>query len=318
MKNFKLTIAITLGILLFLSCENAEKKDIKNKVDTTTSYNPYDQVGIIHNHGLTFVLSNYAKVSSKLKASNDVLIINCLTSKFMEREVATSNNKRTYESSLGFLDAVTAKQKTTLKNGVPNFENLTSKQEYFIKKFTSILKEESTNSKNVLQKISIIEKEIIESNITAEEQSIPLLFAAVGKNSLQYWESFIEKNKIKPSNLKGSRINWKEVVISDATGAVLGGVRAGYYAGRTGAIVFGPQGIVLSAAAGAILGAISGSAGGALDSWIGSWIKYGKVIDKDSEIKYPDGFPDELKNLTQEEFAELITGLQIPEHKPRP
>lgn len=311
MKNILFLLASILCLFYFSSCEkNAETKTHKHTI--RTSINPFDEVGIIHNKALTFVLSNYSKNYQHLKSTDDALFVNTLTALFIKRQDPSQKSQSmTFHKSFDFLKELTTTTKGGFKSKTEDFVWLTINQKKYINELSAIIKANSTNSSNILDKIELIEKQIIESKMTVEEQSIPLLFAAVGKNSFLYWDEFVSKNKIDATKLKG-RISWKDVAIGDAMGVVVGAGKGVIKAGAA-SLVFGPTGIVMTAASGAVLGAIEGSVGGAISSWIGSWIKYQTTLDNNGNIIYPDDFPEELKGLTIEELKELFDVSKKPQ-----
>ncbi len=135
---------------------------------------------------------------------------------------------------------------------------------------------EVSNSDNLTSGLNIITtyENQITATYTLYERNILLIGCAVYRSSLQYWYNVYVNGGTSWTSSIFPRSGWsdaKDVASADLGGAVVG-AGIGIYSGVTsGALVFGPGGVVATAVGGAVLGGARASAAAGLGKLIRSW-----------------------------------------------
>ncbi len=212
--------------------------DLKNIV------NPYLSIGDLHNQGLDFIGQNLLSFE---KIPNKTNILITLSSNFVSRtnifgNVSLNNLEATASYAMDYV----------LLDKYP--KGFTQEQLIYAKKAEAIFDSYENPFDNfdlINQEIDIQVKDVINSNLTENEQ-IPILSGlAVAKFSLYYWNEQISNPKsywaqindlqaIQNPNLKLNwpKINWGKVLKADVKGAIAGFIRdfLGANAALTGTI----------------------------------------------------------------------------------
>jgi len=263
---------IILAGVIFYSCSK-EESNLKgsannNKPNSLKSIteNPFDFIGEIHNKGLYEV----KKAAINAKNNNTQFNLDYCVSSFIFNEIELTNTIDEPELLMN-----------NINNAISNANNYklyyvidyTLSDEKFVEfvdnfNFTSFQKEKIIlvnnalgNSENVLENLSEIEADVLNSDVEYEEQVAVLCVISIAKYSYDFWsknQDILSEQKGKPTVSGAAK--------SDLGGAITG---AGYSitsgASTTG-LVFGPGGYVLTTAGAAVTGALW-SSGLYLASW---------------------------------------------------
>jgi len=213
--------------------------------------NPYQEVGILHNEGLDYVIKN---LNPKEPVTIEKIVE--LTAKYLQT-VKNSSNK----SDLALYYEFVA---TTINglNQIPfqeflREEKISKEGVYFINDIQNISPD--FDFPTTLKVLTNIESNILTSEMTEQEKQFPLICVSVAKSSVEYWIKQINDPKSAwipfVGDPKAFRWPWR----SDANGAVAGGI-----GGAIGGVLGGIGGVLIGGLLGAIGGAIGTSVADAL------------------------------------------------------
>lgn len=150
--------------------------------------NPYNALGIFHNEGVEWVNNQtggeYDTLTiEEIKDKVSGFIIN-----YDENDLWTINEKDTIETLIGYYDNIEFNI-DSLVTGM----NFNANQELWVRNFYIIMNSEEFDEDcesaydSILNKLNILELEIINSNEYSEKKEIPLAILSIGKCSLFYW-----------------------------------------------------------------------------------------------------------------------------------
>jgi hypothetical protein len=223
--------------------------------------NPYDFVGKLHNEGLTYLVvhaQNYY-INNELNRDSFKYYSDQYYTSIAAKYIDSMYSQNNSEDSINvFLNRFNTGIFYSLLSDVST--NLTVSQRFY---FDQISSEIDSFSNFLAFKSSIIQIEnaIMASSLPENDKMVLLMGTAVSRYSAHYWSTvsiesirdYFNDNNFPPTSAIGNILKW------DFQGAVMGGV-AGLYAGlSSGAYVFGPGGVVVTAVGGATIGAIRGS-----------------------------------------------------------
>ena len=114
----------------------------------------------------------------------------------------------------------------------------------------------TSNFNSAISDIIAIEEDIITNDF--DDKNICLITASVLRNSYTYWYNELNDTDSDWDNY--SSLSWGDIGKADAGGALVGGITGAVGAVTSGALVFGPGGVVLVAAGGAVVGSLKASA----------------------------------------------------------
>lgn len=209
--------------------------------------NPFLKVGVLHNSGLEYFITNFS--SSGTVVIEDII------------DLISQYLKSIYGSTVDINDAYyyeITSASVNLKNSKPFVEilkdnNIPDHSICYINTILSISNDLAYSE--ALQIVKGIQYSILVSSLSEVDKKYPLLTASIAKASLEYWIS-VSGGSTNPwtpyiPDPTSFRWPWKE----DAKGAVSGAI-AGAVAGSP---VLGGPGVVVGAVGGAIGGAIGSS-----------------------------------------------------------
>jgi len=285
------SIAILLQLILISCNEKLDETNVtsNNKGDKllSVSNNPYDFVGNLHRQGVNFAKDNISSFNPKYVADwKDSIDFQVAQYFDIILDSLHPLSNWTIDTTLYLLDQQTPifgadslyAEISKLYNG--NFIN--SEQLYYITKILDIMLDSSYNNNfdvtYAINAIIDLENDII-TNVSEPDRVCLLCMSAVAKDSYDYWyheaheeytswmdlyEQVSFKKSLKRSFIlekEKAAPGWAHHAAADAVGAVTGGFKWGTKAALGGALVFGPQGIILSAAGGAVIYGIVGTLG---------------------------------------------------------
>lgn len=241
---------------------------------TNTSY---EEIGILHNKALA---ESFNSINKRSIFENEALIKNDNEINMSEIEKIYWNTNTGHENKMYKEDLDKGmnnlRQYIAMKKGFKaqpsqiTLEDLngvgilSDRQSYYIEEMKRVdgfaIEDNEFNTK-----LKSIENQAISE--LGEYANAVLIFSVTYRNSTEYWKTNGAQwfdlpihNSKKLS--KTMAVNWKDVAAADGAGAVIGcvsGIMAGVKA-STGALVFGPGGVILTVTASAIAGGFSGAA----------------------------------------------------------
>jgi len=271
LDHLKSFIALALVALVIFSCEKENAIQKSQELD-------YQRIGIEHNKGLDFVFEYLKKEkaarNSQLKGDINYIALsqkgvtefinsNNLFINETEQKIAINESKKPFD----FYQECTnnnLKSSTLTDLWTDDVEHLlTEKQKNILIKLNQILSVEKPEILEILDNISILEKEI-ESTCNVDEQKVLLIATSIASNSFQYWHDNFDKWAEEfgsDNDLKGWRdFRWSEAGKNDVAYGVGGGIAGAIVGGSVSVGVLTIPGY----AAGAIGGAVGGSIGNAI------------------------------------------------------
>lgn len=224
--------------------------------------NPYNWEGLVHNNALDNCISN-----SNLWDNNGIIDetelyqtgFDYFITKVEDYENFNETALQDQINSLNnYIDSL-----IETESAVSDIINSADVSEDAKNYLTDLLNIESDEINVLIDSVEYYENLIVdEPNFEGKE--LCLVVASVYRNSLNYWDDELS-NPNSPWN--GYDLSSAASIAgSDAVGALVGGVWAATTLGP-GSLVFGPGGVVLTIAGGAVVGAIRGSIGGAILSF---------------------------------------------------
>lgn len=293
----RLFLPVFLAFLTFSACQkDSFQQANKDSQVLLTSQNPFNYVGLLHNEGLDFIirydLAKFAKseggqkekpVSYRSESLNWPLIDTLTVAYFVDivqssatpsSDVPTlkQNCHQFLTTNLAYYhQCETESCFTDLQQALAG-SSLSTEARNKIIGLANAVDSDGDNLTNALNIITTHENEIMGSNLSTYEKDILLIGCSVYRSSLQYWhEVYINGQTPWYINYNGGilpRRDWwaftKRVARADAGGALGGAIRGVYTGVASGALVFGPGGVVATAVGGAVIGGISASAGTAI------------------------------------------------------
>ena len=205
--------------------------------------NPFEHIGLLHNQGLEYA---FKLINEKTTLEQAVELasqfMQCLDGDYTKNSLA--NNYAFISESINRTEKI---ELNDFLDGLLEKKLITNEGISFINEINNI----SYDALNIPKEILEIEKRILNSEMSVEDQRFPLIFATVTRNSAIFG---INNSAI----LYSRHWPWKK----DGQGAI-----DGFASGAiTGAITGGFPGSVV----GALTGAIGGGIGRSLVSWIKS------------------------------------------------
>ena len=265
-----------ITLFTFYGC-NSEEFD-EYSITSSFKQNPYDFVGEYHNEGLLYVLQSLkTEIQVETRSIQTLLLeeeIQRLTESYCERNIL-ENKGIQYPFDV---EKYTILNSFTLSNTRTISQDCSNKVQYYLNKLLKCIKNprdiKSLDEFN--QMISRYEQEILQSNLTEEEEAIILVSYAVGRYSLKFWLDVSDKSTSPVIKTRSESFSdWWSAKVTPAVAAIveadilgaIAGATEGAIAGATGgtAVVPGPgtvTGAVSGAVAGGSTGAIYGSAVG--------------------------------------------------------
>jgi hypothetical protein len=272
MKKLIITLSITsiliISAAIFYSCEK-EKAENNNFIAKSTIENPYDVFGQLHNKAMEEILPHILKGEF---INLDVFSINFVEDNFtifptevpypdFIAQVREINNKMLWNEIL----SIDLEEMYNLSY----FNCLSFYQQQKLQQLFNTIEE--SDSSNLQLNITTFENYILNDNTVVDtDKEIVLFTISIAKYSYLF---FIEHQDVLLSGTKAPSFQdclryAKELVLSDAAGASLAfiwGIAKGLF---SGALVFGPQGIIAVATGAALAGAIQGSAAYVIETLI--------------------------------------------------
>lgn len=212
--------------------------------------NPYAYIGDMHNNGLDFIAQNLLDFD-RVPTGSEVLIN--LSATFI-------NNSGAFPEATfsNLVEASTLAYNNILLNLYPS--DFTEQQIEYAELIEAVFDDYENlfiHISEINNKINNIVIQVLESELSEEEQ-IPLLAGlAIGKSSLYYWNQqktdmnsyWSQVNYRQNSNINWPVIDWRKIGRADIRGTLRGFFRGGIFGGIKGAV------------GGAATGAIGNSAG---------------------------------------------------------
>ncbi|AZA84044.1 hypothetical protein C1637_16265 [Chryseobacterium lactis] len=215
---------------------------------TSILSNPYNQVGQMHNDGMQFVIGNINPSSTI-----EQIVQSCAS---YVQKLSDNSSSEAYVNWNAFIsESINRTEKLQLSGMIDWLQQkdlITKEGIDFINSINDLSDDLSLSE--VVSKIDSIENDILSSKMSVEQQSYPLLYAAVAKYSAQYGELQETSSNSKWKEIKTARKfswPWKK----DAEGAISGAI-----GGAIGGIGGGLAGVGI----GALLGAIGGGLGSSI------------------------------------------------------
>lgn len=234
----------------------------------------YEEIGVLHNEGLNFVLESFRenKVGNKISLQNlqeIYAIIEESSLSFSKETFGLKDNEcKKLELNLEEMDLLikAISKDEGITNQILSEINLSEQQIYYFNKIENIMSDVTLNLEQTLDNIGAIEIEII-TQCPEEDIDVLLSSTSVGKHSLVYWNENFDFwiDELIGSTGNKSEEDWewfwgtlKNMGKSDLVGA---GIGAG-----VGAIAGG-----VGAAPGAVAGACYSSAGRGIVALLDHW-----------------------------------------------
>ena len=283
-RNRKVAISLmgiaclALIVILFHGCTKDDYTPDNLKFE-----NPMDFVGQYHNKGLDYIFQNLKYSDLNLKSNQDKTEqISLLFNDFLKTTLAETvlyNSKIDYKE-FGSVMSEKIIYANTNKSKSPN-NQLTERQSSYVHKLKKLLyNQKKIDSLLVFNRISKLEKEIWESDMTEDEKYVVLIASSVGKYSWKFWS---QKNPLKTNTprLKGSKEDgnpedavWQEWVNgcldADIEGSITGAIAGGIMGAIWGSVLLPGVGTltaaIVEAVHGGFYGAVIGSAYYGLES----------------------------------------------------
>lgn len=234
--------------------------------DPSNLNNPYDYIGYLHNKGIDYMFSHsiefYNPVSNAINKNNFKESFSNYyanyAGNFLDSIYNTSNNVDSLKSaSLKFFtDEINF---SSLMASIS--DSLSPSQLNYYNSVLTTINNFSDFSTFKTQVVSI-ESSIINSNLSTNEKLVLLMGTSVARYSAHYWSSTsLEEIRSNLNDLDFPSIAIVDILKSDFQGAIAGGFYGLMKGLNSGALVFGPGGVVLTAVGGAVVGSIVGSFG---------------------------------------------------------
>jgi hypothetical protein len=278
---FRGIVLVSIMNLSMTSCKqntegNAQptvKSTLTNpRTTSSTFYNPYEIVGIMHNQAMDYLILNKSTFLSGTTINGTAMrsvIANYYANNSYKLDSAFSITHNAaydyYDSTVAFLNrniTIYPFNSLSLTTNINNLSISSETKNFALNILDTI--NSCTSSAQLTNKIKSLELQL-NSNATMPTNEKSLMFAALAvcRYSGVYWENHPGPD----GNGHNDMPSWQSVVRSDFSGALLGGMGGVISGISNGALIFGAGGIVLSAATGAVVGAITGSFDDFLIAW---------------------------------------------------
>lgn len=260
MKKCVIALALMCYVFLLSSCSSVDLNDgatetISDKA--STSLNPYDFIGEIHNSAMDSLKTKKVNQEQLILYTNNIVDNNFKNVKTYTEggkieNVLTNIIKRSNNYELTTRTASLLDDSITInipKNCLP-----------YIDRIREITDLKLSDSLTIIKNFNVIDELVNKDSVlNLEEKAMLLAISAIGKYSSIYNRSTIETRAVSAGS----------VARADLEGAI-GGVITWKCWGRAAAsgLVFGPSGVVLTVAKEAVRGAIVGSAVGVVSGWL--------------------------------------------------
>lgn len=220
--------------------------------------NPFEQIGKLHNDGLSEIGNSVQWVRTNLTPEQ----IYEKSGKFLESKQVVNDFATIYRQNVGSVrQAIT--ERSTDQVQLLQRVGMSSLGARYVKQALDLLRNSDVKSvEGLADQFKSIETEVMNNaSLSKDDRDVLLASLAVGRYSIDYWSTMISsqpQNFGLPANPSPTELYAKAKSVAEED--VKGGLRGGYVGGITGGVVGGPAGILGGIAGGVATGAIFASA----------------------------------------------------------